>query len=762
MKFLSKADTLLSLRRKFPSLIPKLEIFKYKEFKKNELLIVKKIKSKFNGLVAVRSTYKGEDGKNLSNAGKYKSSLNIKTKSSNELILSINETLKSYEKKEGSNFFIQQMVKNVKFSGVCLTKSINSSIPVYEINYSENGKTDEVTSGKSNIKNLIVFSNKKYKLKDKNFVNLLKIIKRLIKVFNNDALDIEFAINKSGKIYILQVRPLVKKKRYLKKEIAEVVLKKISKKVSKLQTKHLNLFGNTTFFGVMPDWNPAEIIGIKPKPLSLSLYQELITNNVWSKNRLKCGYQDVKANHLMTTFYGTPYIDIRIDFNSWIPQNLKQKTKEKLVNYYLNEFKKNKKSHDKVEFDILFTCYTPDIEKKIKRKLKNILSSQEISDLIRELKVITLNLVRSYKKEIKLINILKDKQSKIHKAELYPLEKIYWLIEDCKIYGTDPFASLARCAFISIQLLNSLVKQSIISENEKYDFLGNIQTITSNIIRDFKLLTKKNFLNLYGHLRPNTYDITSLSYKEGFNRYFSESFDNTKKIKKFKFSKHQVKKVEFFLRKIGAKLSFNQFINFLKNSISQREYAKFVFTRSIDMIFENLKNFGKKYHFNNHDLSYIKIQDIMQLHYNLDNSNLMKKIRNEIKQNKKDFDFNKNIKLPEVITSAKDLYINHEVENKTNFVTTKIISSKIIKIENFKEKLSGKIVAIENADPGYDYIFNKKIDGLITKYGGINSHMAVRCAELSIPAAIGVGEILYEKIINKKFITLDCESKKIS
>ena len=87
MKFLSKADTLLSLRRKFPSLIPKLEIFKYKEFKKNELLIVKKIKSKFNGLVAVRSTYKGEDGKNLSNAGKYKSSLNIKTKSSNELIL---------------------------------------------------------------------------------------------------------------------------------------------------------------------------------------------------------------------------------------------------------------------------------------------------------------------------------------------------------------------------------------------------------------------------------------------------------------------------------------------------------------------------------------------------------------------------------------------------------------------------------------------------------------------------------------------------
>ena len=43
-----------------------------------------------------------------------------------------------------------------------------------------------------------------------------------------------------------------------------------------------NLLGNKTYFGVMPDWNPAEIIGIKPKPLALSLYQELITNFIWA------------------------------------------------------------------------------------------------------------------------------------------------------------------------------------------------------------------------------------------------------------------------------------------------------------------------------------------------------------------------------------------------------------------------------------------------------------------------------------------------
>ena len=29
--------------------------------------------------------------------------------------------------------------------------------------------------------------------------------------------------------------------------------------------------------------DPAEMIGIKPKPLALSLYENLITNEIWSK-----------------------------------------------------------------------------------------------------------------------------------------------------------------------------------------------------------------------------------------------------------------------------------------------------------------------------------------------------------------------------------------------------------------------------------------------------------------------------------------------
>ena len=75
--------------------------------------------------------------------------------------------------------------------------------------------------------------------------------------------------------------------------------------------------------------------------------------------------------------------------------------------------------------------------------------------------------------------------------------------------------------------------------------------------------------------------------------------------------------------------------------------------------------------------------------------------------------------------------------------------------------LHGKIVCIESADPGYDFIFLHQIKGLITKYGGVNSHMSVRCSELSLPAAIGVGEKKFKDIIQSNKINLNCLEKKI-
>ena len=93
-----------------------------------------------------------------------------------------------------------------------------------------------------------------------------------------------------------------------------------------------------------------------------------------------------------------------------------------------------------------------------------------------------------------------------------------------------------------------------------------------------------------------------------------------------------------------------------------------------------------------------------------------------------------------------------------NYITNLKASGKTVFINSQHkiEDLTGKIVLIENADPGYDWIFTQKIAGLITKYGGANSHMAIRCAEFGIPAAIGCGEQRFESYCEKGSLQVDC------
>ena len=74
------------------------------------------------------------------------------------------------------------------------------------------------------------------------------------------------------------------------------------------------------------------------------------------------------------------------------------------------------------------------------------------------------------------------------------------------------------------------------------------------------------------------------------------------------------------------------------------------------------------------------------------------------------------------------------------------------------KNIKNKIILIEKADPGFDWIFSKKIKALITKYGGANSHMTIRCNELNIPAAIGCGDAIFDKLKLANEINLNCKN----
>lgn len=116
------------------------------------------------------------------------------------------------------------------------------------------------------------------------------------------------------------------------------------------------------------------------------------------------------------------------------------------------------------------------------------------------------------------------------------------------------------------------------------------------------------------------------------------------------------------------------------------------------------------------------------------------------------------IRLPQVLFDEAGVHVVPFQVSHPNFITHKKITAPCIRllIDQAASSLTGKIVLIENADPGYDWIFAQQIGGLITKYGGANSHMAIRCAEFGIPAAIGCGEQRFEMFLSANQIQLDC------
>ena len=165
MKFISKAETLDRLKIK-NAVIPKLIIFKFEYFEKNIHQVLKKIKLNFyNKSIIIRSSFSNEDTGQSSQAGKFKSFLNISPTDEVKIINSIRDIRKSQKKiKKNDIFFIQEMVQDVKISGVVLTKSLVNYSRCLNINYSLGKDTSLVTSGSGDTESLVYFTNQKYKI----------------------------------------------------------------------------------------------------------------------------------------------------------------------------------------------------------------------------------------------------------------------------------------------------------------------------------------------------------------------------------------------------------------------------------------------------------------------------------------------------------------------------------------------------------------------------------------------------------------------
>jgi phosphohistidine swiveling domain-containing protein len=768
-KKLTKATTLKFLQdkgiEKEGIKIPKFHYFKIQSYKnkKKKIKILKQIYNQFKKGIIIRSSGINEDQKQQSSAGKYLSIV-LKKITQNKTEKGIELVIKKLKNKN-DQIIIQEFIENPTYTGVIFTRDPKNNTPFNILSLDRSGRSDLITSGTKNLslKTFYISHSKKNITKFNLIINKINIIQKKLK---NDKLDIEFLIKKD-QFFLLQARPLIIKDRSKIKNFDEHYIN-IEKKINKLKKDSFNRV-NKLALSNMADWNPAEMIGENPKPLAFSLYQILITNKVWAEQRKNYGYKDLTNHILMYNLYGKPFINLQIDFASFIPNELSKALTKKIITRKIKELEKKKYLHDKIEFDIIDTCYNLQTSKNI-----NFLNSKEKKIYLNALKKITNNILTQ--------NFLNDEIHKIEKIDthinslksqnLSPIQNIYSLIKICQNYGTLPFAGLARCAFVGTNLLRSLRKEYLIDDIFIENFYENISSISKDISRDSNNLWKNknskiNFLKKYGHIRPNTYSIDSKNYKENLFKYFPKNSYKNKKQKKSNLKNNNIPnkiKIDKYLKKSGLKINFKQLLNFSSSAIKLREYSKYKFTKCIDEIFKNIIQLGLELKISRTNLEFIDINWILDAYSNLRVDKLSKEMKIKIKDNKLKYKLSKRLVFPDLIMNSNDIYEFETSFSKGNFFTNNVITKNCIKFTsniNLKN-LENKIVLIENADPGYDFIFSTKIAGLVTKYGGANSHMAIRCLEENIPSCIGVGTSKYENIIKSKTIELDCKNKIIN
>lgn len=517
--------------------------------------------------------------------------------------------------------------------------------------------------------------------------------------------------------------------------------------------------------GVMPDWNPAEIIGLKPRPLALSLYRELITDSIWAYQRDNYGYKNLRSFPVLMSFHGLPYIDVRVSFNSFIPRDMKADLAERLVNYYIERLLAQPTLHDKVEFEIVFSCYTLDLPTRLSALTNDGFSHDDIDEITGLLRNLTNKIINNqnglWHHDREKVEELVERLPKIRDASIDKISRVYWLLEDCKRYGTLPFAGLARAGFIATQFLNSLVATGVLDRSGHAMFMSDLETVGSEIGRDYARLTKDEFLSRYGHLRPGTYDILSPRYDEAPDVYFDWSTrrEQPSAASRFALSVSQLRSLERLLKEHGIDHDILSLIDFIKGGIEGREYAKFIFTKSLSDALSLIKQIGEEHGLSTEDCSFLDVADIRALY--AESGNVTARLKASVAEGKRGHSLTRQIVLPPLISSPDDAFAFHLPSIHPNFVTKQCVTAPVSSIDHSPKDIKDTILFVPSADPGFDWIFSRGIAGFVTKFGGVNSHMAIRANELAMPAVIGAGETLFAHWNRASKICLDCGNQQV-
>jgi hypothetical protein len=322
---------------------------------------------------------------------------------------------------------------------------------------------------------------------------------------------------------------------------------------------------------------------------------------------------------------------------------------------------------------------------------------------------------------------------------------------------------------VATSILRGLGEVGAVKAARIDEFLATTETVFGRLQTDADRVHRgeldwTDFVSEYGHLRPGTYDITSLRYRAAAEEYLRPLVNAAPSVtheSRFEWTEAETRAIDDALAAVGLAIDVPSLERFIRGAITGREAGKFVFSRPLSDALESLAAFGASVGVDRDDLANVRIGDLQRLRDAMPDAATF--LRTRVAEGIEAHHVTQGVALPGQIATADDLVCFEQSDAEPNFVTALSVQAPVTAgLVLGHVDVAGRIVLIPSADPGYDWLLARGIAGLITMFGGANSHMAVRAAECRLPAAIGVGESRYASLARAEVIRLDCGARTLS
>jgi len=771
------------------SIVDEFLVFSCSEWNADRSGVINRISERFREKPAliVRSSVNGEDGPGHSLAGVFRSEVLSEGSSEADISSAIEVVIQSYQTYShdtatDDEVIIQKYVSSAVMAGVVITHDVWDDRPYYLVNYDDgSGRTDTVTSGISMQTCRFPRGEHQFEEPPQRWRALLAAVAEIESIFPASVLDIEFAVTGDGDVHVFQVRELSRLAGTLRTrgrfgDLAGHLTFLRGELRKKLNTSS-GLPGASTVLADMADWNPAEILGADPKPLDISLYSALVTDSAWGAARRSMGYSDVGRCRLMLLLGRKPYIDLRVSLISLTPASVPTNIRAAVVDSGVERLCSEPSLQDKIEFEIALSSVDFGTERRLSDRLGNRLSREQLAILLSSLRVLTNDMIAGAIKAIESdVRRIKRLRSGDYSApETIGCDQlgayVGRAIEECVTYGTVPFSRLARLAFVGLAFLRSAKDQSLLSDDDCAQFLAGLQTVATGFASACEevgvgSLSHAEFIRQYGHLRPRMYDILSLPYSEYGVEFWSGlckgDADNSSTVDE---QMEVLTSLDPELTRMGMSFRGVDLGQFIKAAIEAREWAKFCFSRCVSALLETVASVGTQLQISREELAFLTVEDIVSVPKHAPKSMIRDHLLGAASMRRQHWDDLRLVAMPSVVRGVSDLVYPLDHAPRPTFITQKRVQAEILHVCDPRAiepgSVMGRIVLLEAADPGFDWVFAHRPAGLITRYGGAGSHMAIRCGEFGVPGAIGCGESAFKRLVTMNKALLDCSAGRI-